>query len=66
MITYEKRLSVLIKASICTKLRFIWIGKHAFHYFIAQCTTVFMIITMPNQIERFENRYCTEQNNEHV
>ena len=42
------------------------IGKYAFHYFIAQGTTVFMIITLPNQIERFNNRYCTEQNNEHV
>ena len=55
-----------LKASVCTKIWLTWIRKHAFYYFIAQGTTLFMIITIPNQIERFRNRYCTEQNNEHV
>ena len=55
-------------ASLCIKLCLTWIGKHAFHYFIIQITTVliFMIITIPRQVESFKNRYCTEQNNEHV
>ena len=26
----------------------------------------FMIITIPKQVDSFKNRYCTEQNNEHV
>ena len=29
--------------------------------FIAQGTMVFMIITIPNQVERFKNPYCTEK-----
>ena len=26
----------------------------------------YMIMTIPNQVESFKNRYCTEHNNEHV
>ena len=40
--------------------------EHAFHNFIAQGTMVFMIITIPNQVECFKHPYCTEKNNEHV
>ena len=29
-----------LNGSLCTKLWLTWIGKHAFHYFITQVTTV--------------------------